>query len=238
MGNLKHGEIITKAQEPDAYRPPRRRGRKARLFVLVLVAGALVFAIARYDFRPASVRLEEQAAKVEALIAAGRGEDARAVTPELMARFPKPDDLKLRLGRAYLHHGDVGPAVALLSAVEPRLMPEERLAVAEYFLVSGDPFSASRFFEAASKDLKSSPQLLARHAEALALSGQGERAAELFARSVIADPRVARTHLNLAMTLANLGRFDEASKEAAAALELEPGNEKARELLRALKTAR
>ncbi len=238
MGSLKTDETTTKAKEAGPQQAPRGRTRKALLFLLAVLGTALVVGIVRYDFRPESVKLEAQTVAVEALIAAGNGEAARALTPDLVARSPKPDDLRLRLGRAYLRHGDAGPAVALLSVVEPRLIPEERLAIAEYFLVSGDPFSASRFFEAAAKDLKPTPQLLARHAESLALSGQGERAAELFAKSVAADPRVVRTHLNLAMTLANIGRLGESAKEAEAVLKLEPANAKAMDLLRALKAAK
>ena len=235
---MKTEETTTKAAGAALPSPKGHRGRNVRWALLLLAGAALSIAVIRHDFRPEPVKLEEQTLAVEALIAAGKGEEARAVTPDLLQRSPKPDDLRLRLGRAYLRHGDPGPATALLAVVEPRLIPEERLTIAEYFLVSGDPFSASKFFDAASKDLKPTPQLLARHAESLALSGQGERAADLFARSVSADPMVLRTRLNLATTLANLGRLDESRKQAEAVLKINPDNPKALELLTALKTAK
>jgi hypothetical protein len=59
--------------------------------------------------------------------------------------------LRLRIGRAFLREGQAGPATALLSQVEGSLIKEERVALAEYFLVAGDPFSAARFFDAAMK---------------------------------------------------------------------------------------
>ena len=49
---------------------------------------------------------------------------------------------------------------------------------------------------------------------------------------------VLRTRLNLATTLANLGRLDESRKQAEAVLKINPDNPKALELLTALKTAK
>src|SRR4029078_1337847 len=125
--------------------------------------------------------------------------------------------LRLRIGRVFLREGLIGPATALLSQVEGSLIKEERLALAEYCLVAGDPFSAVRFYEAAIKTgMPRTASLLGRYGEALALSANPEGAVKAFRESLTLDDSKPRVRLNLALTLANLNRLDEAKVETLA----------------------
>lgn len=236
MGSLKPAERITKRPAPGspegaAAPPGRRRGRFA--LALILLATALgAGGYAWYRQRPTS---EAEIAHIESLIVAGREEDARALMTEAQTRSRDLDGLRLRIGRAYLRQGLAGPATAMLSKVEPRLMKEERLAIAEYFLVQGDPFSAARFFDAGLRSgLPRTAGLLSRYAEALSLSGDGLGAVAAFRESLTLDDSRLNVRMNLAATLANLGRLDEARTEALAILKADPANTRARTLLAAL----
>ena len=161
MGSLKSEERITKTA-------------KWAVFLLVL-GGALAYAYYYYRLhRPTS---EAEIAQIESLIKAGKGDEARALMIGAQVRSKDVAALRLRVGRAFLREGQIGPATALLAQVEASLIKEERLAVAEYFLVAGDPFSASRFFESAlAAGMPRSGPLLGRYGEALALSANGDAA--------------------------------------------------------------
>ena len=76
--------------------------------------------------------------------------------------------------------------------------------------------------------------LLGRYGEALALSANPEGAVAAFRESLVLDDSKPRVRLNLALTLANMGRLDEAKTEALGVLKAEPGNDKAASLLQAL----
>jgi len=197
------------------------------------VIGTLGFAgYQSYVNRPTS---EAEISHIESLIVAGTIDEARASMIVAQARSRDVSGLRLRIGRAYLREGRIGPATALLAQVEGALIKEERLAIAEYFLVSGDPFSAAKFFEAALRTgLPRTASLLGRYGEALALSANGDGAVSAFRESLILDASKTRVRMNLAMTLANLGRLDESKTETLGVLKLEPQNAKALELLRAL----
>jgi tetratricopeptide (TPR) repeat protein len=71
---------------------------------------------------------------------------------------------------------------------------------------------------------------------ALVLSGRTSDAVDVFAKAIARRPRVASFHLNRAVALAMAGRTPEARAEAQTALTLDPGYEKAKELLRTLRT--
>ncbi len=212
-----------------------RRWRSVALS-LALASGGL--AIALHNFGLDDGSSEEEIANIEFLVDNRRNDEARARMVAAQTRARDVDALRLRIGRAFLHQGEVGPATALLSQVEGSLIKEERLAIAEYFLVAGDPFSATRFFEAAMKTGQArTASLLARYGEALSLSGNGAGAVAALRESLALAPERPRVLLNLAVTLANMGRFDEAKVEVLAVLKFEPGNEKARGLLKALESA-
>ncbi|MEO8499827.1 MAG: tetratricopeptide repeat protein, partial [Vicinamibacteria bacterium] len=225
-------ERITKTAQ-DAPTPRKRRSGLKIGISLLLVAGALGYAVNYYiKHRPTS---EAEIARIEALIAAGKGDEARALMVDAQVRSRDVQALRLRIGRAFLHEGQIGPATALLSQVEGSLMKEERLVLAEYFLVAGDPFSAARFYDAALKTgMARTALLLARYGEALSLSASGEAAVAAFRESLALDASNPRVRVNLALTLANMNRLDEARIEALGVLKTEPGNEKAASLLQAL----
>lgn len=233
---MKPEERITKTPE-DA---PPKAGRRpyGRAFLLVLVAAfALAFAINSYlQNRPTT---EAEIARIEALIVAGKSDEARALMVGAQTRSKDVNALRLRIGRSFLREGLIGPATALLSQVQGSLEKEERLAIAEYFLVAGDPFSAARFYEAAMKSgMPRTASLLGRYGEALALSANPEAAVQVFKESLQLDGTRPRVRLNLALTLANTSRPAEARIETLAVLKLEPENEKALGLLAALGGAR
>lgn len=224
MGSLKTEERITK-----------RTGLLKLALGTALILGVAALGYQSWQSRPTS---EAEIAEMEALIVAGKIDEARALMVSAQVRSKDPAALRLRIGRAYLKEGRIGPATSLLSQVEGSLI-KESLAVAEYFLVSGDPFSAVRFFESAMRtgQPRTAP-LLGRYAEALSLAGNGEGAVVVFRESLTRDPAKPRVRLNLALTLANLGRLDEAAAEAQAVLKIEPSNLKALDLARALAAAR
>jgi len=212
--------------------------RRRRLYPMLLGAAliALGFGVATFNTGLDDGSAEEEAAMIEFLIDNGRNDEARARMVGAQTRSHNVDGLRLRIGRAFLHQGVIGPATALLSKVEGSLIKEERLAIAEYFLVAGDPFSAVRFFELsmqAGQERKAS--LLERYAEALSLSGNGDAAVAAFRESLALEPQRSRARLNLAVTLANMNRFEEAKKEALVVVKEDPTNAKAVGLLEALR---
>jgi tetratricopeptide (TPR) repeat protein len=236
---LKTDESITKTAEGPSEPAPRRAWLKvaAKVLLLLVLLGALGWVYNYYRLhRPTS---EAEIAAIEALIVAGKTDEARALMTDAQIRSKDVDGLRLRIGRAYLREGQAGPATALLSQVESSLIKEERVALAEYFLVAGDPFSAVRFYEAALKTgMPRTASLLGRYGEALALSANPEAAVNAFRESLTLDDSKPRVRLNLALTLANLNRLDEAKIETEAVLKVEPGNEKALTLLKALGRSR
>lgn len=225
MGSLKSEERITK-----------RTGLLKLVLGTALILGVAGLGYQSWQNRPTS---EAEIAEMESLIVAGKIDEARALMVSAQVRSKDPGALRLRIGRAYLREGRIGPATSLLSQVEGSLIKEESLAVAEYFLVSGDPFSAVRFFEAAMRtgQPRTAP-LLGRYGEALSLAGNGEGAVVVLRESLARDNSKPRVRLNLALTLANLGRLDEAAAETQAVLKVEPSNLKALDLARALAAAR
>ncbi|MBK5257014.1 MAG: tetratricopeptide repeat protein [Vicinamibacteria bacterium] len=178
---------------------------------------------------------EGEIARIESLIVAGKDEEARALMISAQTRSLHLDALRLRIGRAFLREGRLGPATALLSKVEGSLIKEERLAIAEYFLGAGDPFSAVRFYEAAMRTgVPRGATLLGRYGEAQSLAGNAENAVAAFKEALSLDASRVRVRLNLAVTLANMNQFGEARAETLAVLKSEPENPKALQLLAAL----
>lgn len=242
MGSLKTEERITKPAEdgsnstPKPPAPRRRSLLKTALGLIVLTA-ALAYGLNYYRLhRPTT---ETEIAHIESLIVSGKTDEARALMVDAQVRSRDVQALRLRIGRAFLRDGRIGPATALLSQVESSLIKEERLAVAEYFLVAGDPFSAVRFYEAALRTgLPRSASLLGRYGEALFLSANREAAVAAFRESLALDDSKTRVRLHLALALANLNRPGEARAEALAVLKAEPGNEKVASLLDALSELR
>jgi Tfp pilus assembly protein PilF len=234
---LKPGERITKPMAEESLPSPARAGRRTpfRLLAALLLAAAGGASYYAWLNRPTS---EAEITAIEKLIVDGRIDAARERMVGAQVRSKDVAALRLRVGRAYLREGHVGPATPLLAQVEPSLIKEERLAVAEYFLVAGDPFSAVLFFEAAMRtgQPRTAP-LLGRYGEALSLSGNGEDAVAAFRESLAKDDSKARVRMNLAITLANLNRFAESRVETLAVLKSEPQNVKALQLLAALPTS-
>jgi len=241
MGSLKSEERITKAPEDGSHPAtpvsPPKRGRRAKILVSLVILAALGAGYNYYRLHHETTEAEIE--EIEALIAQGRGEEARTLMASAQERSADVDALRLRIGRAFLRDGRLGPATALLSQVEGALIKEERLAIAEYFLGAGDPFSAVRFYEGAMKTgVPRTAILLGRYGEALSLSGNGEGAVTAFREALSLDESMVRTRVNLALTLANLSRFTEARSEALEVLKTEPDNGKAIQLLAALESLR
>lgn len=229
---LKPAERITKRSEAGS-----RGSRRTRAVLGLLTLAAIIGAsYAWYRQRPVT---EAQIARIENAIRANRVDEALALMTDALARARDPDALRLRIGRAYLREGRMGPAAAQLSRVEPLLITEERLAVAEYLLVQGDPFNSSRFFEGALRSgATRSPGLLARYGEALSLASNGEAAVTILREALTLDPSRTSVRLNLAITLANLGRLAEAARELQVVQKSEPGNPRALALAQALSAPR
>ena len=215
--------------------------RRRRLYPMLLGAAliALGLGVASFNTGLDDGSHEEEAATIEFLVDNRRNDEARARMIDAQTRSRDLDALRLRIGRAFLHQGEIGPATALLSKVEGSLIKEERLAIAQYFLVAGDPFSAARFFESAMQaGQERNVALLERYAEALSLAGNGDAAVSAFREALALDPARPRARLNLAVTLANLSRFEEARKEATIVIREDPANARAAALLAALPVPR
>lgn len=213
-----------------------RRTLLRLLMAVLALAGLGAAAYYYYTNRPTS---EAETVGIEKLIVAGRIDEARQLMVGAQVRSRDVAALRLRVGRAYLREGHIGPATALLAQVEESLIKEERFAIAEYFLGNGDPFSSVLFFESAMKTGQPrSAALLGRYGEALSLSGNGDGAVAAFRESLAMDETRTRVRMNLAITLANLNRLDEARIETLAVLKSEPQNEKALQLLAALPPSR
>ncbi|MEO8360986.1 MAG: tetratricopeptide repeat protein [Vicinamibacteria bacterium] len=205
--------------------------------MLIFIGAAVALGYNYYQLHHETTEAEIK--QIEALIVAGKGEEARPLMMSAQTRSKNVDALRLRIGRAYLHEGNVGPATALLRQVGGSLSTEESVAVAEYFLVSGDPFSATKFYDAALKSgLPRTAANLGRYGEAQSLAGNGDLAVGAFREALVLDPSRSRVRLNLAVTLANLGRYADSRAEVAALLKTEPTNEKALKLSAALQNAR
>jgi tetratricopeptide (TPR) repeat protein len=242
MGSLKSDERITKTAEEASVAEataPAKNGRSwlKWMLLLLIVGAAIAYAYNYYKLhRPTS---EAEIVEIESLITAGKEEEARALMIGAQVRSKDVSALRLRVGRAYLREGRVGPATALLSQVGDALIKEERLAIAEYFLVAGDPFSAVKFFESAiNAGMPRTASLLARYGEALALSANGDAAIKIFQESLALDGTKTRVRVHLALTLANMGRLDESKVETLLVLKAEPDNEKALSLIKALGASR
>lgn len=236
---MKTEERITKTMAEESSPKPARAGRRTLfrlLIALLLLAAAGGAGYYAWLNRPTS---EAEIAQIEKLIVEGKIDDARERMVSAQVRSKDVAALKLRVGRAYLREGHVGPATSLLAQVEPALIKEERLAVAEYFLVAGDPFSAVLFFEAAMRTGQPrTASLLGRYGEALSLSGNGDGAVAAFRESLALDDSKTHVRMSLAITLANLNRLDESRVETLAVLKSEPQNVKALQLLAALPASR
>lgn len=238
MGSLKNEERITKTAEDgseDRAGRTRRSPRASAKAALVLLSLAAAIGLGYNYYRLHHETTDDEIKQIESAIVAGNIDEARELMVSAQSRSHDLDPLRLRIGRAYLREGRLGPATSLLAQVEPALIKEERLAIAEYFLGAGDPFSAVRFYEAAMRTgTPRTAVLLGRYGEALSLSGNGESAVAAFRESLALDESQPRVRLNLALTLANLGRYSEARVEALAVLKAVPGETKAQQLVTAL----
>ena len=182
--------------------------------------------------------VQDDPGAIESLVREGKLDEAAALIQTAERASKNVAELKLQTGRAYLRRGEATKAAPLLQPLRSRLTREELLVLAEIFAVTGDPKSAVEFFDAAlAAGAERSATLLARYAEAAAGAGDGPRALTLLSESLKLDPTSVPTRVSYATGLANTGRFDDARREAKAALKRDPSNAKAKELLAALDVA-
>jgi tetratricopeptide (TPR) repeat protein len=169
------------------------------------------------------------------LLALGRTREATAMLERATALMPRELAAHLQLAEAYERLDNVEGLV------------DEYRAIVE--LAPGEPEYAYRLGKAYLRlsqraheriqgiDPKSARLQQALGREYLA-QGQPELALQAYQRAVERAPSLPELHLALAVIHFNLGRLDEASREAAATLALEPENRDARQLQTRIEASR
>ena len=215
------------------------RARSWRSLIAPALSAALTVAIVTWPTGLDDGRAEERLRMGLHELGQGRVTEGERWIARAIERHGFPGVAHFRAGQ--LHESKGRPADALThyqagTAIDPD-QPELRVAAARVLNELKRPYQAL-----AELDRTTVGQLddgVAREYEraglALVLGGRLSDAADVFAKAIVRRPRVASFHLNRAVALAMAGRTAEAKGEAQTVLALDPGNEKAGELMARLK---
>lgn len=173
----------------------------------------------------------------------GRGEDARAILDEILARDPRFAPAHFLLGQIDSDAGELAAAVthweAALEAQPDASIVHRHLATA--FRDLGNTAESERHLalrgdiQVALDDpllfelnaLRSAAGALITQGGEAMKAGDTARAADLYAQAVAREPGNAQAQLNLGAALMQLGRKDEAARALAEAVRLDPTDSKA-----------
>lgn len=173
----------------------------------------------------------------ETLVALGRHEDALEALRVAGESVVRPDAAAALRARALLSLGRLDEAalvVARFTAVKDATSP--RLGeMAEAAIAASRPADAVRFLRELAAREPSNVDIVERFGVAQSLAGDDGAAAGTLEAGVARWPDRTSLHLNLAIVYAKQGRLDEARTAAERALALDPGYERARALMRAIK---
>ena len=163
------------------------------------------------------------------------GDVARALAGYQKALALDPDDRSVHraLGLLYNATGDFGRAAASLQR-SLALDPDQPLTWVNLGIAlagSGDVNGATTAYERALQIDPHEPLAHFNLGNARLRAGDLEGARERYASAVLADPGLARGHFNLARTLIQLERYADALPHARKAVEFEPDNALARQML-------
>ena len=133
-------------------------------------------------------------------------------------------DVRFFLGKTRLHLGRTAEAQDDLRravAFEPAHR-DARFALGQALGMSGDLRGASEIFLGMLGEASDDPMALAEYGRASWSQGRYEEAVDSYRRAIAAEPWNAALHLNLANTLASVGRLDAAMQSATEAARLDP----------------
>jgi Flp pilus assembly protein TadD len=168
-------------------------------------------------------------ASADALMEAGRYDEAVDAYESLLAAAPASTHLGLRLGHAYRLRRDYDKALATLRRI-PAGDPAAGEAVREIgltYLDMGDLGQADDVLSQAASQPSPSREVLYALGEVTFARNQPEQAAHWYRRAAAADPRWARPLLKLGLVAVNRGDKAEATKYLEQAIVAEPGSPEA-----------
>ena len=213
----------------------RARARDWRRLGPALALGAVVLALVVWPTGLDDGRAEERARMglyelERGSVAAGEAWIARAVDSHGL-----PGVVHLRAGQAHEAKGRMAEALGHYRAAQAIDSDEPSLHIAAARVLTGlgQPHDALADLDRVPPGVMNAS--VAREYErvglAFATSGRPADAVTALGLAVSRDPKIASIRLNYAVTLAMVGRTDEARQEAQASLAIDPGYEKAREFL-------
>jgi tetratricopeptide (TPR) repeat protein len=173
----------------------------------------------------------------QALLDAGRPDEAAAHLFEAIAIDGPQPAIRLALGEALFRTGRPGEAIKQLSGIEdsaPGTSVESALDFGTLALEQRALPEAIRWLQIA---VQRGPDRAEAHEKlgvAFFLNGDAPTARPYLERACRLDPASASAHLNLAAVYAELGRIADARREALEALRLDPAETRAAALLKAL----
>lgn len=152
----------------------------------------------------------------------------------------RPETAAIDLVRALATAGQREEASALLAQLTPPpdVTPDTLVILGTIGLDLQQPADAVRFLEAAAARTPADPTVIEKLAIALSVSGDRRGAVNALEKALRLAPDMPSLHLNLAVTYAQIGRIDDARREALEALRLRSDYPQARGLLARLSRAR
>jgi len=173
----------------------------------------------------------------QALLDAGRPDEAVAPLSEAIAIDGPRPAIRLALGEALLRSGRAGEAIKQLSGIEESVAgttAESALDFGTLALEQQALPEAIRWLQIAVQRASDRAEAHEKLGVAIFLNGDPPTARPHLERAVGLDPSSASAHLNLAAVYAELGKFAEARIQALEALRLDPAEARAAALLKAL----
>jgi tetratricopeptide (TPR) repeat protein len=219
-------------------------GAKRTASLSVAVAALLpMFAVAAHDFGLDDGRREEETQMALAMIDRHAWKEAQHYIDRAANRHPDPAGFHLRMGEAFVTANrprDVILHLETARGLGARGVPSAYdLAVA--YGQEGRSGDAARLLMAIEPGEIRDPSMRDAITDALTQAGLDltaggnlDEAVAAFQRATRVSPTKASAHLNLAVAFAQRGRTGEAREEALRALELDPGYQRAKDLLAAL----
>ena len=214
-------------------------GEQTRQAVLLIERGSFdqarryVEQISRDHSHPGVLRFKVG----QALLDAGRPDEAAAHLFEAIAIDGPRPAIRLALGEALLRTGRAGDAIKQLSGIEdsvPGTTVETALDFGTLALEQHALPEAIRWLQIAVQRAPDRAEAFEKLGVAIFLNGDPPNARPYLERASRLDPGSASAHLNLAAVYAELGRVPEARREALEALRLDPAETRAAALLKAL----
>ena len=214
-------------------------GEQTRQAVWLIEQGSIdesrryVEQIARDHSHPGVLRFRV----AQALLDAGRPDEAVTLLTEAIAIDGPQPAIRLALGEALIRSGRAGEAIKQFSGIEDSvagMTADSALDLGTLALEQQALREAIRWLEIAVQRAPDRAEAHEKLGVAIFLSGDHPTARPYLERACRLDPGSASAHLNLAAVYAELRMFPEARTEALEALRLDPTELRATALLKAL----